>query len=654
MKNDELIITSEGYFNNAHLGFSGLPHSGLPQIHEGSVSTFLTVSEAAFEQFLERTNLTEASKKSITTAMLETETPFFEIPDAVCVNYLINGDVTAAINVDVSPAENSDVVGVRLSDAEKERFKQVFDVTYSKEFPPLEHALFEASLGKEVPPLALEDCYRFEDWTPIDADNEEMLIRLSPSRADLENMVQRTPLWEQNYIQESLRENDFEVYAYITHNNAVRAEIQPVHFIDGEKFPADNSVVLPLSSSEQRVILDVVDIELAKNNILFRLFDKDAEELGNLLCAKVDREYDRFITDLQGQTVDVAIESAYEIVWKDNINEYCQNEALDFTPQQYIALLSSENTLNEVYGRFLKDEYANSYNDLEVIFKDTAERDVTGTTSKGEKYRIEDAWQRGDTSYLIGQSVNTPSFYYACAMNASMSREYEYDSQPNREKVMSDHADKLAEEDIDRGEAIYGADGYLAFPDQETQEALEAEIHMNAPLILHDGQTARLLGENGLKDFRSSRQENRACAEAIISAKKENTTYGDMAGVCYFDSAKTVDDVLKKGFPAERLGYVIASQVVRNQNCLDNPRMIDGRFTNKVKDWAVKIFSQQENFPFRNFEDCDITSAMHHTLVNSLAESFIDKQAELNKGKEENISQGKKEAPKKSKCDMEH
>jgi len=33
-------------------------------------------------------------------------------------------------------------------------------------------------------------------------------------------------------------------------------------------------------------------------------------------------------------------------------------------------------------------------------------------------------------------------------------RDYEYDHKPDREKVMSDHADKLAEEDIDRGEAI--------------------------------------------------------------------------------------------------------------------------------------------------------------------------------------------------------
>lgn len=611
MKNDELIITSDGYFNNAHLGFSGLP-----QINEGSISTFLTVSEAAFEQFLERTNLTEASKKSIMTAMLETKTPFSEIPYAVRVNYLVNGDVTAAINVDVSPTENSNVVGVHLYDAEKDRLKQVFDAAYSKEFPSLEYALLEASIGKEVTPLILEDCY-LEDWTPIDADNGEMLIRLSPSRADLENMVQRAPLWEQNYIQESLRGNDFEVYAYITHNNAVRVEIQPVHFIDGEKFPADNTVVLPLSSSEQRVILDVVDIELAKNNILFRLFDKSTEELSNLLHAKINGEYKSFITNMQNETVAVAIESAYEIVWKDNINEYCSNETPDLTPQQYIALLSSENTLDDVYRRFLKNEYANSYDDIDIVLEDTADTILLSTevTIKGVKCRPVDAWQECGTSYLIGQSMDNPSFYYACAMNESITREYEYDHKPSREDVVSSHTDKLTEEE-----------------------------HMRTPIILHDYQTAKSLGEYGVNNFRKSLTENKLCAEAIIAAKKENTTYGDMAGVCYFDSEKTVDDVLAQGYPVERLGYVIASQVVRNQNCLDNPRIIDGRFSSKVKEWAIKTILQHNNFPFKNFEGCDVTSAMHHTLVNSLAESFIDKQLELSKDDPSKQSHNKKKS----------
>ena len=261
------------------------------------------------------------------------------------------------------------------------------------------------------------------------------------------------------------------------------------------------------------------------------------------LYEKVSGEYKDFITDMQKQDTARAIESAYEIVWKDNIAQYLENENPNLTETQCNALLSSENTLDEIYECFLTLDGLNSYDDIDFVLKDSANRIIAANER-------------------------------------------------------------------------------------------EREAHMNAPLILHDAQTARSLGENGLNDFRSSLRENRACAKAIIAAKNENTTYGDMAGVTYFDAAKTVDDVLAKGFPPERLGYVIASQVVRDQRDLDNPRFIDGRFSRAVKEWAISTFSQQENFPFRNFEDCDVTSAMHHTLVNSLAEKFIDKQAELSKEKE--------------------
>lgn len=179
----------------------------------------------------------------------------------------------------------------------------------------------------------------------------------------------------------------------------------------------------------------------------------------------------------------------------------------------------------------------------------------------------------------------------------------------------------------------------LGFTFKETadriQIALDRETHTNIPLILHDSQTARDLGETGINDFRNSRKENIACAEALITAAKENQTYGDMPGTTYFNAVKTIDDVLNQGFSIERLGYVIASQVVRDQDYLNNPRIIDGRYSRGVKDWAINIFSQQENFPFDNFEYCDITGSIHQTLVDSLAQKFIDKQAELNYLKEQ-------------------
>lgn len=103
-----------------------------------------------------------------------------------------------------------------------------------------------------------------------------------------------------------------------------------------------------------------------------------------------------------------------------------------------------------------------------------AENNLTPiVTIKGYECIPKETWEDHGVTFKIGQSVDDMSFYYARATGEKVTRDYEYDHKPDREKVMSDHADKLAEEDIDRGEAIYGADGYLAFPDPEMKHLVE-------------------------------------------------------------------------------------------------------------------------------------------------------------------------------------
>lgn len=477
MKNDELIITSGGYFNNGHLGFSGLP-----QIHEGIVSVFLSVSRDAYEQFLDRTNLTEESKKYIMSVVSEKEIPVFpqtpfEISDVVCVNYLTNGDVTASI-VDVS---SGDSVGVRLYDAEKDRLKTVFDVVFVKNALSLKCALLEASIGKEVPPLTLKNCYHFEDWTPIDADNGEMLVRLSPSLEDLEAMVQRTPLGEHNDVQAF---DDIEVYAYIKPNNMVRAKLQPVQFVHGETFTYGDEAALPLTDEEQHEIAIAVDIELAKNNILHRLYDKNGDELQELLVEKIIRD------PLNSLSID-------ESVWKEKFTEYCLNEALDLIPQQYVALLSSKNILNDAYNCFLENsygDYEDDYGEIGTVLADTANTILL--SANDDACHPIDAWTSDCVYYVIGQFTDDADFYKALAIEGNASRmtqmprqseqqdavrqkwgdirEFEYDYKPSRGKVASDYVDKLAEEDLDRGEAEFGADGYRVFPEESDKNGAEA------------------------------------------------------------------------------------------------------------------------------------------------------------------------------------
>lgn len=44
-----------------------------------------------------------------------------------------------------------------------------------------------------------------------------------------------------------------------------------------------------------------------------------------ILKEKVNREYDKFITDIRKSGIETAIDKAYDIVWKKSINQYIQN-----------------------------------------------------------------------------------------------------------------------------------------------------------------------------------------------------------------------------------------------------------------------------------------------------------------------------------------
>lgn len=103
-----------------------------------------------------------------------------------------------------------------------------------------------------------------------------------------------------------------------------------------------------------------------------------------------------------------------------------------------------------------------------------AENNLTPVvTIKGYECIPTDTWEEHGFTFKIGQSVDDPSFYYARATDGKITRDYEYDREPDREKVMSDHADKLSEEYMDHYEAEHGADGYGAFSAPDSQERAE-------------------------------------------------------------------------------------------------------------------------------------------------------------------------------------
>ncbi|MCM1276902.1 MAG: DUF3848 domain-containing protein [Lachnospiraceae bacterium] len=99
----------------------------------------------------------------------------------------------------------------------------------------------------------------------------------------------------------------------------------------------------------------------------------ECEIMSEKLYNKVNAEYLNFISEMKKEPTDVVIGSAYEIVWKDDITHYLENEALDLSPKQFSALLSSKNTLDEIYGEWCSNGELHSYDDIAIALKDTAE-----------------------------------------------------------------------------------------------------------------------------------------------------------------------------------------------------------------------------------------------------------------------------------------
>lgn len=116
-----------------------------------------------------------------------------------------------------------------------------------------------------------------------------------------------------------------------------------------------------------------IDISELPAERLGKLYnDFEIGELSNDLCSKVNAEYSAFIEEMKKQSAEYLIEAAYEIVWKDNIAQFVENEPPMLSKKQYVALLSSTNTLNEIYDEWLSNGDLHTYDDIAITLEDTA------------------------------------------------------------------------------------------------------------------------------------------------------------------------------------------------------------------------------------------------------------------------------------------
>ena len=98
------------------------------------------------------------------------------------------------------------------------------------------------------------------------------------------------------------------------------------------------------------------------------------KDYASLLYEKVQAEYDDFIAEMKGRSADEIIESAYQIVIKDEITTFCRECSPKLTYRQFEALLSSRNTLYEIFEQWCKNGELHGLADIGIAIEEAADR----------------------------------------------------------------------------------------------------------------------------------------------------------------------------------------------------------------------------------------------------------------------------------------
>lgn len=106
------------------------------------------------------------------------------------------------------------------------------------------------------------------------------------------------------------------------------------------------------------------------------------------LSEKLMKEYDNYLDELRKGSVDNAISNAYQISVKEEITNLSEIGYIDMLPDQYSALLSSENALDEIYLEVRNSE-------------DIAIKDCFATAADRIKISLERKEQEGKRSESI-------------------------------------------------------------------------------------------------------------------------------------------------------------------------------------------------------------------------------------------------------------
>lgn len=100
------------------------------------------------------------------------------------------------------------------------------------------------------------------------------------------------------------------------------------------------------------------------------VLERNSMELYN----KLNSEFKAFIEDVKHEPPDKIIASAYAIVTKEEITSYCQENTPYLTSHQYSALMSSKNTLDDIFEQWCSNGELSGREDIELALHETADR----------------------------------------------------------------------------------------------------------------------------------------------------------------------------------------------------------------------------------------------------------------------------------------
>lgn len=160
---------------------------------------------------------------------------------------------------------------------------------------------------------------------------------------------------------------------------------------------------------------------------------------------------------------------------------------------------------------------------------------------------------------------------------------------------------------------------------------MDERDYKDLPVLDYGLKTARERGT--IEEWKINRDANTACAERIIKAINDNTTYAQYGE--YVDARTAINTVLY-AYSQERMEKVLAHDIFDTEHVIEsyreNGRHWDGRISPRVAAWAYDIVTNMctpEELK-ANYSDCPhLQDRLHATILNHLVETHLDMEAAI-------------------------